>query len=270
MLYPFGFLGGDVANTARTQAFLTATGITDATIISALNAMDTSLISAGLLPSGTGAGIIKVLYPFVGGTASLHKWNFVNPQDTDSAKRIVWFGGMTHNSNGITGNGSNAYGNMFITPDPDFNINDVGMSYLCSNSGIDGNTIFGVQSASNDTRFFHFPAYDGANTTQTNINSGAAQLTAAARQGFHSIQRTSGTNQNTYRNGVLNADVFSISQIRSTLNMFLLATNINGTPTYIDASNIRFFAAHTALNATQALNLYNANVSFQTILGRNV
>jgi hypothetical protein len=67
--------GGE--NTARTQEFLTATGITDATIISALNAMDNSLISAGLLPSGTGAGKIKVLYPFVGGTAATHKFNFV-------------------------------------------------------------------------------------------------------------------------------------------------------------------------------------------------
>jgi hypothetical protein len=232
--------------------------------------MDTDLISAGLLPSGTGAGIVKVLYPFVGGSATSHKYNFIDPQDTDLAKRIVWFGGMTHNADGITGNGSNAYGNMFINPDPDFNINDVGMSYLCSNSGIDGNTIFGVQDASDTTRFFHFPAFDGANTTQSNINSGSSQLIAAARQGFHSIQRTSGTNQNTYRNGVLNADTSTNSQNRAALNMFLLATNVNGTPTFIDASNIRFFAAHTALNATQALNLYNANVSFQTILGRNV
>jgi hypothetical protein len=116
MLATFGFLGGGVANTARTEAFLTATGITDATIISALNAMDTSLISAGLLPSGTGAGKIKALYPIVGGTAGTHKFNFVDPRDLDLAFRLTFFGGLTHNSNGITPNGTNGYADTYFNP----------------------------------------------------------------------------------------------------------------------------------------------------------
>jgi hypothetical protein len=260
----------NVLNTARTQAFLTATGITDQTIIDALNAMDTSLISAGLLPSGTGAGIITVLYPFVGGTASLHKWNFVNPQYSDAAKRIVWFGGMTHNSNGITGNASNAYGNMFINPSTDFAIDDIGFSYLCSDTGIDGNVIWGIQTGGTDTRLFHFPAFNGANATQTHFNCASSANTATLRQGFHTLQRTSATNQNNYRNGVLGANVSTSSQTQSNGDIFLLAFNSGSSAGTFDSSNLRIFIAHTKLDATQSLNLYNANVSFQTILGRNV
>jgi hypothetical protein len=262
--------GGGPSNTPRTSAFLTATGITDATIISALNAMDTSLISAGLLPAGTGAGKIFALYPFVGGTAGTHKFNFVNPLDTDAAFRIVWFGGVTHNANGVTGNGANAYGNTFINPSLNLLLNSTGASYLCSNTGIDGNAMFGVQDASTFDRYFHFPAFNAGNSTQSHVNAPASQNTPSLRQGFHTIQRTSSTNQNTYRNGVLNANVTINSNTRANRNIFILCYNNAGTPATLNSSNVRFFAFHESLNTTEALSFYNANVLFQTLLGRNV
>jgi hypothetical protein len=51
------------------------------------------------------------LYPFVGGTATAHKWNLKNPVDTDAGFRITFAGDWTHTSNGIEGNGSNTGGN---------------------------------------------------------------------------------------------------------------------------------------------------------------
>jgi hypothetical protein len=154
MLAPFSFLGGGAANTSRTQAFLTATGITDATIISALNAMDTSLISAGLLPSGTGAGKIKALYPIVGGTATTHKFNFVIPLDTNAAYRLAFFGGFTHDSHGMQGNGTNNYVNTFFNPSIDADLNDL--------------SVFGYSRTDNDP----FEIYDLGcfDTTTTPIN----------------------------------------------------------------------------------------------------
>ena len=70
------------SSASYTSDFLTATGITDATIISALTAMEASLTSAGLINYATPASNkIKALYPFVGGTASLHKWNFLDARN---------------------------------------------------------------------------------------------------------------------------------------------------------------------------------------------
>ena len=54
--------------------------------------------------------LLKYLYLFIGGTATYHKWNFIDPRDLDAAYRITWHGGVTHNENGITGNATNAYG----------------------------------------------------------------------------------------------------------------------------------------------------------------
>ena len=73
--------------TARTTAFLAATGITDTTIANALNAMDLALIAAGLDTK------MYALYPIVGGTATTHKYNFMNPADTDAAFRLTFSGG---------------------------------------------------------------------------------------------------------------------------------------------------------------------------------
>ncbi len=57
---------------------------------------------------------MRALYPFVGGTASTHKFNLKNPLDTNAAYRLTFFGGVTHSSNGIIGNGTNGYADTFL------------------------------------------------------------------------------------------------------------------------------------------------------------
>ncbi|HRC16037.1 MAG TPA: hypothetical protein PLY25_10185 [Bacteroidia bacterium] len=101
------FFGSKTSLSPRTIAFLAATGITDTTIANALNTMDLALIANGLDAK------IQALYPYVGGTATTHKFNFMNPADTDAAYRITWFGGVTHDANGVTGNGLNGYGQTY-------------------------------------------------------------------------------------------------------------------------------------------------------------
>lgn len=92
------------------QAFLTAAGISDATIINAINTLCLDLKSNNLWTK------MKAIYPFVGGTASTHKWNLKDPRDLDAAYRLVFNGGVTHNSNGTTFNGTNGYANTYLSP----------------------------------------------------------------------------------------------------------------------------------------------------------
>jgi hypothetical protein len=91
--------------TTRTAAFANATGITDTTILNALNTFDSGLISNGLDTK------MKALYPFVGGTANTHKFNFMDSRDLDIAFRLSIFGGWTHTSKGIVGSATNNYAN---------------------------------------------------------------------------------------------------------------------------------------------------------------
>ena len=68
------------------------------------------------LKSASLFSVFDAFYPFVGGTSSSHKWNLLDPQDTDAAYRITWLGGMTHSSTGIRGNGSNSVGKTNWNP----------------------------------------------------------------------------------------------------------------------------------------------------------
>jgi len=63
---------------------------------------------------------IKAMYGFVGGTASSHKWNWKDLRDLDVAYRLTFPNGMTHNSNGIQGNGTNQYARTFFIPSTNF------------------------------------------------------------------------------------------------------------------------------------------------------
>jgi hypothetical protein len=92
------------------QAFVTAAGITDATQVSAVNTLVTSLKSANIWTK------MKALYPFVGGTATSHKFNLKDPRDLDAAFRLQFNGGWTHTSTGATPNGTTGYANTYLNP----------------------------------------------------------------------------------------------------------------------------------------------------------
>ncbi len=67
---------------ADAQAFITATAITDLTQQTAINTLVTQLKTYGIWTK------MKALYPFVGGTATAHKFNLKDPRDLDAAFRL--------------------------------------------------------------------------------------------------------------------------------------------------------------------------------------
>lgn len=56
----------------------------------------------------------KAVYGFVGGNEWKHKWNWKDMRDLDVAFRLQFFGGLTHNSSGVTPNGTTGYANTFL------------------------------------------------------------------------------------------------------------------------------------------------------------
>ena len=83
------------------QAFLTATGITDPTITTAINQLVLDLKADSLWSK------MIVIYPFVGGTATTHKYNLKDPRDLDAAYRLDIPGGFTNDSTGLQGDNTN-------------------------------------------------------------------------------------------------------------------------------------------------------------------
>jgi len=254
--------GGGAANTARTQAFLTATGITDATIISALNAMDTSLISAGLLPSGTGAGKIKALYPIVGGTASTHKYNFVDPRDLDAAFRLTFFGGITHNSSGFAGNGTNGYANTFFNPNTQGTTLQTYGVYTSTNTagGSDGDM------GSNDPLNNWILLRSGSNLYS--VNQAGQAITAKITSGLNVAGRLTSTSMNAYNNGVIVGSDATLSSSLANLDMFICALNNAGSASFFTSKPYGFVFIGNGFTDTDQTNFYNSVSTFLTAIGR--
>jgi len=86
---------------AETTAYMNAIGIpNDSTVYYATTPQETTGTALWTavdtfvkgLKSNTILTKMKAIYPFIGGTAATHKWNLINPQDTDAAYRLTFFG----------------------------------------------------------------------------------------------------------------------------------------------------------------------------------
>ena len=113
IINPYVFAGGFDPDA---QAFITAAGLTNPTQQNAINTLVVSMKGFGIWTK------MKAIYPFIGGTATTHKFNLKNPADTNAAFRLVFNGGVTHTSNGIQGNKINGYADTFLVPDTVFSV----------------------------------------------------------------------------------------------------------------------------------------------------
>lgn len=103
---------GSLASTSlrATSDFLTEVTNAGGTYTTAQEAAVLALVSAiktaGLWPK------FGAFYPFVGGVASSHALNLIDP----TRHRIKWSGTLTHSANGVTGDGSTGYGSTRFFP----------------------------------------------------------------------------------------------------------------------------------------------------------
>ena len=251
-----GSLGGG-ANGALTTAWITATGETDTTIISALNTLETDTTS--ILSKLDG------IFPFVGGSASKHSLNFKNT----SLFSTTWYGGVTHNANGITGNGTNAGGESTFIPSSNSSLNDSHLSVYvrstinevkvdvgCADSG--NNKGFEIWSNAGGT------SYAGMNDTNVNITS------TADSKGFLCINRSSATVRKLYKNGSLISTDAESSVGLNAQPLNFLSLNNGGTKSFYSSKNLAFITFGKSLDASEQTLLYNAIQAFQTTLSRQV
>jgi hypothetical protein len=259
---------------ARVDAFVTATGITDPTIISALSGLDTDLISFGLLPSGTGAGKIKALYPIVGGSATTHKYNFVNPLDTDAAFRLNFVGGWTHDSSGILPNGTNAYANTFIVPNTDLSLNSFHFSNYFPNFAEETKCQIGVSEAGPPNNgLYAFHRYDPTlgSIIVANANSNTFIFSdQTSNSGLRIVSRTASNLTKTYLNNTNTYSSVLTSSGRATYPIVISARNVASTIQDYSGLKQSFISVGDGLTDAEAGNLYDSAQAFQTILGRNV
>jgi hypothetical protein len=247
------------------QAFITASGITDATQQAAINTLVVDLKGYSIWSK------MKALYPMVGGTASTHKFNLKNPLDTDAAFRLVFSGGWTHSSTGATPNGTNAYADTFLTPSTNLIDNNFNYSYYSRNTTALVTEIMGAWNTSNQqtqlvTNDPIGRLYGDAYGLSSRVFSSPPSFT-----GLLSYGRLSSTSLSLYRNGTnLTTNTSLVSGNIPNIKVFLSAINVSGTPILFTPLQCAFASIGDGLTDTEAANFYTAVQAFQTTLGRSI
>lgn len=248
------------------QAFISAAGITDAVQRSATDKLVKSLKFYGLWSK------CRAIYPYVGGTANSHKWNLKDPRDVDAAFRQIYTGGVTHDSNGFTGNGSTGYADTKFNGSVQGVGNDSHFSVYVrtNNAAADKTEISAYNGLSaywsikcRDTGDITFNgiyrfATDGFISVAGNTNSA----------GFYCLTRRSSSDAESYKNGVSTGNTTTTSQSIPNSNV-LIGTRGDAASSFSDR-NIAFVSIGNGLTDQQSSDLYTVVQEFQTTLGRQV
>lgn len=238
-------------------AYFAAAGITDSTQKVAYDNLVKTLKAAGIYSK------MFAIYPFLGGTASSHKWNAVNPLDTNAAFRLSFNGGWTHRSTGASPNGTTGYADTFFVPSTSGFTATSGSIGIYSRTNALGGYDFSVENSicviiryAPGNLFF---SYAGLTPAQANTDS----------RGFFCTNRNGVSNTEGFTNGypyIVNANAVSLPASALVIG----ADRRTGTPTEFASREYAFAYISQGLTILEQWQLYKAVQRFQTDLGRQV
>jgi hypothetical protein len=132
-------------------AFITAANITNSTQKIAVNQLVLDLKSANIWTK------MKAIYPFVGGTASSHRFNLKKPTTNTLDHYITFNNGWTHSNLGALSNGIDAWAETNFSPSTSLSVNNTHTSLYVNNIPVAYTAApgFGSLSNSDNTRTFY-------------------------------------------------------------------------------------------------------------------
>ena len=248
------------------NAFITSAAITDNTQKAATNTLTIDLKGYGIWTK------MKALYPFVGGTASAHKFNLKNPLDTDAAFRIVFYGGWTHNSIGAKGNATNGFATTFLNSSTNLTNGNFHLSVYCNSLSTSPNYITEIGQWINFTasgwaylrlnnKALGTAGFCGGNDNTESANS------SSTTAGFAIGTETS----NSLRKFIKNGTILATNTTSSTSALLNAPLTLGGNQLAgYNGCTYNFASIGDGLSDTEAANFYIAVQAFQTTLSRNV
>lgn len=240
--------------TARTTAFATATGITDVTILGALNTLD---IAIG---SFFDSGRINAFFPRVGGTVNTCKYNFVNT----ATFLNTYSGGWTFNSNGQFPNGTNALCDSGWNPTTQASTNKGGYGiYLRSNTA---DAQVPLMANATGIYFGLFPYNSITRMYYCNNNLATVYESPTI---YHKFQQSSRSNSTT---NLISAEAQQWTESQST------STTVNDTVKFGGHASIGYssvgqgssYLSTDTITLAEQLTIRTAIITFETALSRNV
>jgi len=261
------------------SAFLDATNITDTNTRNAINNFTVSLKEYGIW------GKMSGIYPFIGDSANINKYNLKDSRDSDSSFRLGFSGAGTIHSaqSGVNFAGSNDYANVFFNPYTNLTGYPVHLSFLSlADSAVDSidmgcvtgdltNPRLIVSAEYNSPNEAYFDSYSYVNGRVTISSPNSKAFYTASRitpsSGFMLLFNNSTTPT---KSSVTTTNITSSD--KPNYDIFLGAVNQAGTPFYANTSNRKFgfFSVGDGLTSGDCVNLYSAVKQLQIDLNRNL
>lgn len=259
-------IGTQTVSDADAQAFVNAAVIEDQIQATAINQLVTDMKGYGLWSK------MKAVYPFVGGTATSHKFNLKNPLDTNAAFRLTFTGGWTHSSTGAKPNGTNAYADTFLLPASTLTLNSSHLSYYSRTNVSESKEDIGCW----DGAGFHYTLLgiryaSLSNSTYSVIQSSGSYFSFADAnsQGFYLSARTSSTLTTLYKNGTSQNTSGTVSTGNPAAKTIYVG-GCNGNTAIFSSKEVAFASIGDGLSTIEAANFYTMVQTFNTTLNRQV
>jgi len=214
---------------------------------------------------------MKAIYPFIGGTAATHKWNLMNPLDTDAAYRLTFFGSLVHNEFGMKGNGSNSYANTNAFHNAVFTLNSESFGTYQGNALAGEYNTIGCFDGTNGSHIM--PDFDSTQsvTRSQSITTGGDRLlfTVMSSEAMHLINRNSSAE---YRFRKRDQVLTIVKQATGLVNlpMFIGARRESGGANYYSPHKIGFSFLADGLSIAEEDAFVILVNQLQTDLKRNV
>lgn len=248
-----------IADDATTYNTGTAFELTGAELWSAISDLATYIEDNSLQSK------IVCLHPYIGGTATYHKYNLIDPTTFE----LSFFGGITHDGTGVTPNGTNGYADTGITAS-DLTLNATGWN-VYSRTNVPSTGMF-LGATTGAYHLSDEPQYPD-NNAYVRIAGGYASVAVADTIKNRWSQRYSSTNIKLYREKVLllNRTAGVNATSLPSVNLYYYARNSSGTTvnysTWNQALTMVFKDTFTDVEREGMIDAINA---FQLAMLRNV
>ena len=243
-------------------AFISAATITATTQMMAVNDLVIDLKAFGIWNK------FIAIYPIVGGTANSHKYNLKDPRDLDIAYRLSFTGSVTHASTGMVSAGG--YADTKINPASAMTLNDSHISYYSRTNGVNGSIEMGVAGGGSGPytliQIKYANSFFYGDINQTGEDGILHSLTG----GHFLATRTASNIKKLVINGNVALNGTLVSTSLPNRNIYILASNNNGTASFKTAKECAFASIGSGLTVTESYNFYTAVQKYQCYLNRQV
>ena len=233
----------------------------------------------GLKTNGTWAKY-HVIYPVIGGTSSTHKFNLKDPRNVDAANRLQFFGTITHDADGMQGDGSSGWANTYFNASTGFASKDntTFMAYINDNDAIANAAYPTMMGAYTNNSYAYSMDLKVEGSTKSvgfrNTGSWSGYTSPTTVKGLWTMTRNNSLDTQLYQNtNLFRTETQSSSTGLPNQNLLLWNQNQGSDTTHSLLWSVRrmaFVAFGDGLSSTEIANDYAVIEAYQDALGRGV